>query len=114
MKEQACEPCAKRKVRCDRGEPCSNCKRRKQDHCAYPESSPFERIKKLENLVRRLGGDPDNENQRGGIPRPAAASSPEPRTQSQDNDREKSNDNAQRRGDPIVLEEDGQSFYLES
>ncbi|KAF4437485.1 hypothetical protein F53441_13022 [Fusarium austroafricanum] len=59
MRSQACEPCAKRKVRCDRSEPpCSNCRRRKRDHCTYPEVSPYERIKKLEEAVRALGGDP--------------------------------------------------------
>jgi hypothetical protein len=63
MRSQACEPCAKRKVRCDRAEPpCSNCKRRKNDRCIYPELSPFERIKKLEDIVRSLGGDPASEN----------------------------------------------------
>ncbi|RGP79883.1 hypothetical protein FLONG3_1954 [Fusarium longipes] len=65
MRSQACEPCAKRKVRCDRAEPpCSNCKRRKNDRCVYPEVSPFDRIKKLEDLVRSLGGDPASENGR--------------------------------------------------
>ena|SRR6478735_7353037 len=59
MRSQACEPCAKRKVKCDRAEPpCSNCKRRKHDNCTYPEVSPFERIRKLEEAVRALGGDP--------------------------------------------------------
>ncbi|CAF3591071.1 unnamed protein product [Fusarium graminearum] len=63
MRSQACEPCAKRKVKCDRAEPpCSNCKRRKNDTCIYPELSPFERIKKLEDIVRSLGGDPASEN----------------------------------------------------
>lgn len=69
MRSQACEPCAKRKVRCDRSEPpCSNCKRRKNDTCIYPEVSPFERIKKLEEIVRSLGGDPDNGERSGGTP----------------------------------------------
>lgn len=60
MKTQACEPCAKRKVRCDKGEPCSNCKRRKQDSCTYSEASPADRIRRLEAFVRNLGGDPNN------------------------------------------------------
>lgn len=33
----SCIPCSKRKVRCDRGEPCTHCKRRKTDTCAYPQ-----------------------------------------------------------------------------
>jgi hypothetical protein len=51
MKAQVCEPCAKRKVRCDRAEPsCSNCKRRKHDRCVYPDNSLHERIKCLETV----------------------------------------------------------------
>ncbi|KAJ3499575.1 hypothetical protein NLG97_g213 [Lecanicillium saksenae] len=58
MKNQACEPCAKRKVRCDRADPtCSNCKRRKTDRCQYPEPSSDERIKRLEEIIHTLGGD---------------------------------------------------------
>ena len=64
MSTQACMPCAKRKVRCDRADPCcSNCKRRKQDKCVYPELSPNDRIKRLEALVRSLGGDPEDDPQ---------------------------------------------------
>lgn len=58
MKAQACLPCAKRKVRCDRKGPCSNCKRRKGDKCTYLDVSPNEHIKKLKTLVRDFGGDP--------------------------------------------------------
>ena len=65
-KTQACTPCAKRKVKCDRGEPCLNCRRRRTDQCTYPEVSPHERIKKLEDLVRNLGGDPNQSGQLGG------------------------------------------------
>lgn len=58
MRNQACEPCAKRKVRCDRADPsCSNCKRRKQDHCVYPDASSDARIKRLEETIRTLGGE---------------------------------------------------------
>ena len=63
-----CIPCAKRKVRCDRNQPCHHCKRRRGDACVYPtqrvrESSTriddsSERIEKLETYIRRLGGDP--------------------------------------------------------
>ena len=63
-----CTPCAKRKVRCDRGQPCCHCKRRKGDVCVYPlhrtngpvsrpEDYP-QRIEKLEVYIRHLGGDP--------------------------------------------------------
>lgn len=58
MRNQACEPCAKRKVRCDRADPsCSNCKRRKQDRCVYPDPSTDARIKRLEETIRSLGGE---------------------------------------------------------
>jgi len=36
----ACEPCARRKVRCDRLEPCSNCRRRTNDTCVYTVTEP--------------------------------------------------------------------------
>jgi hypothetical protein len=65
----SCIQCAKRKVRCDRSNPCSNCRRRKGDVCEYPlpqlkRSSIFlnedsERLQKLEQYVRSLGHDPD-------------------------------------------------------
>lgn len=62
-----CIPCAKRKVRCDKGQPCSNCKRRKSDVCAYPvqratageshSENSAQRVERLESYIRRLGGD---------------------------------------------------------
>jgi hypothetical protein len=52
--QQACRPCARRKVRCDRLEPCANCKRRTTDRCTYPASTPSDRIRQLENLVQEL------------------------------------------------------------
>ncbi|KAK7959112.1 Zn2/Cys6 DNA-binding protein [Apiospora aurea] len=66
----SCAPCAKRKVRCDRLQPCCHCKRRPQDNCVYPEpaagSTPerlpddvSDRIGKLERYIRSLGGDPE-------------------------------------------------------
>ncbi|KAG5744811.1 hypothetical protein H9Q70_012485 [Fusarium xylarioides] len=99
MRPQACEPCAKRKVKCDRAEPpCSNCKRRKGDVCTYPEVSPFERIRKLEEAVRALGGDPLSdtpERLRG----KSVMNSP----------REGSNAET-----PIIVQEEGKSVYHES
>jgi hypothetical protein len=69
-KAVSCIPCAKRKVRCDVGQPCSNCKRRKLDVCTYPVSvqrvtssesnseDSTQRIERLEEYIRSLGGDP--------------------------------------------------------
>lgn len=60
-KRVSCIPCAKRKVRCNRQEPCAHCKRRKIEDCIYPDESPAARIKYLEALVRHLGHDPDGD-----------------------------------------------------
>lgn len=62
-----CIPCAKRKVRCDKLQPCSHCKRRKQDVCEYPvlgrsDDNP-KRVEKLERYIRSLGGDPQDAEQ---------------------------------------------------
>ena len=66
-KPVSCIPCAKRKVRCDKIQPCCHCKRRRQDTCVYPELSGInhqllrehtERIEKLELYIRSLGGNP--------------------------------------------------------
>lgn len=66
-KPVSCIPCAKRKVRCDKVQPCCHCKRRRQDTCVYPELSGtnhqllrehIERIEKLELYIRSLGGNP--------------------------------------------------------
>ncbi|KAJ3542463.1 hypothetical protein NM208_g4082 [Fusarium decemcellulare] len=100
MRSQACEPCAKRKVRCDRAEPpCSNCKRRKHDRCAYPEVSPFDRIRKLEETVRALGGDPTSDQPE----KPWGSSAPV--------DSGTSGTSAET---PIILQEEGRSIYHES
>ena len=114
MQSQACEPCAKRKVRCDKGDPCSNCKRRKKDHCIYPETSPSDRIKRLESLVRSLGGDPESEAQDTSLPNDTYPSSAKARTPLQHKDRRalKLIDDMKR--NPIIVEEDGHSVYLES
>ena len=116
MSAQACEPCAKRKVRCDKGDPCQNCKRRKTDQCIYPDTSPFERIKKLEALVKSLGGDPEGDHDRSlGTNRPAAKSpSYESCRQQRQPQANASRSSEGRSRDPVIVEEDGQSFYLES
>ena len=74
-KALSCLPCAKRKVRCDRLEPCSHCKRRKRDVCEYPvptvrvEKTLLDefslvkmqeaRIEELERHILRASGDPN-------------------------------------------------------
>ncbi|KAK2472753.1 hypothetical protein H9L39_14928 [Fusarium oxysporum f. sp. albedinis] len=99
MRSQACEPCAKRKVKCDRAEPpCSNCKRRKHDNCTYPEVSPFERIRKLEEAVRALGGDPLSDTPERLRGQSVKASPTE-------------GSNAET---PIIVQEEGKSVYHES
>jgi hypothetical protein len=99
---QACRPCAKRKVRCDKLEPCSNCKRRKIDRCTYPASTPSDRVRQLESLIRELDGNLDNE--------PSS-----PRTVQGDAVHDgKPLLTEMRSNDPMMLEEDGEIQYLES
>lgn len=114
MKSQACAPCAKRKVRCDKEEPCSNCKRRKQDHCTYPEASPFDTIQRLEALVRSLGGDPESDAQHVGGSTKTDLSPAKSRSHLQHNDQETASFTKGKSGDPVIIEEDGQSTYFES
>lgn len=68
----SCIPCAKRKVRCDKLQPCCHCKRRKYDTCVYPVVNEVanarlegyaRRIEELERCVRSLGGDPNQVEQ---------------------------------------------------
>ena len=108
MKSIACEPCARRKVRCDREEPCANCRRRKRDHCTYPETLPSDRIKKLESLVRYLGGDPEDDTDEG--VRTHTDQPPAKRRAQEDT----SCFAGGKSSDPVLSEEDGQSYYLES
>jgi hypothetical protein len=98
---QACRPCAKRKVRCDKLQPCSNCRRRTVDRCTYPPSTPSDRIRQLEGLVRELGHTaPTN-----------AASQSNIVCTTQHN----SNIISEIRSkDPVLVEEDGTIQYLES
>ncbi|KAI1849973.1 hypothetical protein JX266_004352 [Neoarthrinium moseri] len=114
MRSQACEPCAKRKVRCDREDPCSNCKRRKQDRCSYPEPSPVDRIRKLEDLVRSLGGNPDEDVAPGGRPFGVASPNSVTVTTSPFGSQRPTSSSNGRSKDPVILEEDGQQHYLES
>lgn len=107
MSSQACEPCSRRKVRCDKQQPCSNCKRRKQDQCIYPEAAPIDRIKRLESLVKSLGGDPNTENSR-----PAKRARTGSLTEKQDTQDARDITEAER-GQPIMLEQNGESYYVE-
>ncbi|KAL6721752.1 hypothetical protein ACLMJK_000857 [Lecanora helva] len=111
MQSQACEPCAKRKVRCDREEPCSNCKRRKQDRCTYPEASPFDRIKRLEGLVRSLGGDPGSNARLAARSTETAAV---PASHIPQRSLETASFAEGKSKDPVIIEEDGETLYLES
>ena len=114
MKTQACEPCAKRKVRCDREEPCSNCKRRKQDHCNYPDVSPFDRIKSLEAEIRRLRGEPVNiDGQDVDAPTKKSSSPARSRSDLSSGVHGATQQEGANR-DPVVLQEDGQTFYLDA
>jgi hypothetical protein len=108
MSSQACEPCSRRKVRCDKQQPCSNCKRRKQDQCIYPEATPIDRIKKLESLVKSLGGDPNIEENRA-PKRARTGSSP---VEQQDAQNARDTTEAER-GQPIMLDQNGESYYVE-
>ncbi len=73
----SCTVCRRRKVRCDRGVPCGNCKRAGED-CVptIPSHAPrgrqggrkrrtdgelLERITKLEGLLRKIEGNPDED-----------------------------------------------------
>ena len=77
-KPVSCMPCAKRKVRCDKLQPCCHCKRRKQDTCLYPEFGGINdqhireqavRIERLEEYVRVLGGNPNKSSVRAQLER---------------------------------------------
>ncbi|KAJ5604682.1 hypothetical protein N7510_009836 [Penicillium lagena] len=118
-KTSACMPCAKRKVRCDRQEPCSHCKRRKRDDCTYPDVSSETRIKYLEELVRSLGGSPESEESSVNTGASTTALVPlRKRTLPVQHDQ-----NYHRRtdwarsapnNDPVIVEEGGERVYLEA
>ena len=105
MRSQACVPCAKRKVRCDREEPCSNCQRKRQG-CVYPDDHSNERIKQLEALVRRLGGDP--EHSAHAIETPSEAKPPQPQEQGLRQIPEAHGN------DSVIVQEQNESLYLET
>ena len=120
---QACVPCAKRKVKCDRQEPCANCRRRKTDVCTYLEVSANERIKKLEALVRNLGGDPDGTDQHAGSQvaqgniQDGHGPSLAHRQHDNHSQLQKSSagcESAQQGGESVIIKEDEDAVYLES
>lgn len=114
MKNQACEPCAKREVRCDKEEPCANRKRRKKDHCSYPEVLPSDRISNLEALVRSLGGDPEGDARQTSQRTQAVPSLARGHARPLASNKDENALNEGKARDPVILEEDGQPYYLES
>jgi hypothetical protein len=113
MRNQACEPCAKRKVRCDREEPCSNCKRRKKDHCSYAESSA-EKTGKPENAARPFGSNLSEEGGRLGLSNNATVSPAANSTISPHQSQEAATPVDKNSKDPVIVIQDGQQYYLES
>ena len=113
MKSQACQPCAKRKVRCDREEPCSNCKRRKGDQCIYAEVLPTERIKQLEALVRSLGGSSEDSTPYDHEQAKTKSASASSRAQRPQKDTS-GDDQLQSSTTSMLVKEDGEPLYLES
>jgi hypothetical protein len=66
---QACRPCAKRKVRCDKSLPCNHCKRRPTDRCIYStDSRPSVRVRQLEHRASSSPG--------GAVASPARSNDP--------------------------------------
>ena len=114
-RSQACLPCSKRKVRCDREDPCSNCKRRKTDTCVYPDLSPTDRVKKLEALVRILGGDPENIDEVNSEYASQTSSIVQSRTAPLRNTSDIiRNTTAQNGTESAIVKEDDNSVYVES
>lgn len=120
VKSVACIPCAKRKVRCDRQEPCCHCKRRKKEDCTYPDVSSPARIKQLEALVRSLGQSPDKEE---GVVNVQAETSPAPvrfPTRPSPARHDLSDHQSPQHiattpnNDPVIVEEGGERVYLEA
>jgi hypothetical protein len=120
VKNVACLSCAKRKVRCDRREPCCHCKRRKKGDCTYPDVSSPARIKQLEALVRSLGHSPEEEK---GVVNPQAETSPTslqsptrppPAKHDLSNDRSSQRIETASNNDPVIVDEGGERVYLEA
>ncbi|RKL11746.1 hypothetical protein BFJ71_g227 [Fusarium oxysporum] len=53
----SCDLCRKRKMRCNRGSPCSNCMRARKGDCVYENPPPAERSTTGQDHVADTGGD---------------------------------------------------------
>ena len=94
LNPRSCVTCRKRKVRCDKQQPCSNCVRARIP-CQFPapgraprrprkppDGELLARLRKLEGVVKSLGATPDDENilpsplatENGTVHRPDSAS----------------------------------------
>lgn len=116
-KRVSCIPCSKRKVRCDRQEPCAHCKRRKIENCTYPDESPAARIKHLEALVRSLGRDPDADCVDGNALTPESPATAVPRARPSHRDERvdyRSPARVAPDSNPVIAENGGERVYLES
>ncbi|KAG9857545.1 hypothetical protein KCU98_g928, partial [Aureobasidium melanogenum] len=74
------------------------------------EAQPIDRIKRLESLVRSLGGDPNDENSR---PPKRIRTGPAAAPARQQDVQDARDTTEAERGQPIMLEQDGQSYYVE-
>lgn len=112
----SCAPCAKRKVRCDRKEPCSNCKRRKQDQCIYPTRISDARIKQLEEAVKRLGSNSEVEDDAVTSQTRSSPASFQAQAPVAPIVRNKWNEvvNHPRQDNPIIVNDGGMTMYIES
>jgi len=105
LKTQTCQACSRRKVRCDHAKPCSNCKRRK-DECVYVELSSAERIKELEALVSSLRGCARTTTRTAAVTENAVPQ--QSSLEALPKDRKESGTN------PVMMNEDGETVYVES
>ncbi|RBR15679.1 hypothetical protein FVER53590_13336 [Fusarium verticillioides] len=53
----SCNLCRKRKMRCNRGSPCSNCMRARKGECVYENPPPAERSTASQDHVAEIAGD---------------------------------------------------------
>ncbi|KAI1015418.1 hypothetical protein LB504_011135 [Fusarium proliferatum] len=53
----SCNLCRKRKMRCNRGSPCSNCMRARKGDCVYENPPPAERSTASQDHIAKIGGD---------------------------------------------------------
>lgn len=108
----SCAPCAKRKVRCDRKEPCSNCKRRKNDHCVYPVTTTNARVRQFETVGTKYRYSP--EHTEDVTPRQVRGSPTASQVQPLDNRSQNENASPFPGDDPLIVRDRGSIVYLES